>query len=157
MLDQGRAVHMLLAKTNAEKEQGSQQEGPLVMILKENQIVVPKKDESSVDNILVYCGSMEERPNHLKPIVDTLRDQQLFGKQSKCSFIGWKVILLILVMFLLGYVVGNTLSKHCDVITALDDHLLGVESMKNYNETNVNLLKCLGYVHVIQVGKVFYM
>lgn len=66
---------------------------------------------------------------HLKWIVDTSRTLPFFGKKGKWSFLVVKAIFLGFVLFLLGYVVVNALSKCDDVLTTLDDHLLGVKNM----------------------------
>ena len=51
-----------------------------------------------VDNILIYSKSEEEHEGHLRIVLQTLRDHQLYAKFSKCEF--W----LIEVRFL-GHVV----------------------------------------------------
>ena len=39
-----------------------------------------------IDDILVYFRSAEEHAEHLRIILQTLRDNKLFGKLSKCQF-----------------------------------------------------------------------
>ena len=39
-----------------------------------------------VDNILVYSQSEEEHENHLRIVLQALRDHQLYAKSSKCEF-----------------------------------------------------------------------
>jgi hypothetical protein len=38
------------------------------------------------DDILIYCASWSEHLRHVKAVLETLRSNQLFVKQSKCSF-----------------------------------------------------------------------
>ena len=52
-----------------------------------------------VDDILIYSKSEEEHEDHLRIVLQTLRDHQLYAKFSKCEF--W----LIEVRFL-GHVVS---------------------------------------------------
>ena len=52
-----------------------------------------------VDDILIYSKSEEEHEGHLRIVLQTLRDHQLYAKFSKCEF------LLIEVRFL-GHVVS---------------------------------------------------
>ena len=37
-----------------------------------------------IDDILVYSGSSEEHSEHLRIMLQTLREQQLYAKLSKC-------------------------------------------------------------------------
>ena len=39
-----------------------------------------------IDDILVYSKTREVHANHLKIILQTLRDHQLFDKKEKCDF-----------------------------------------------------------------------
>ena len=39
-----------------------------------------------IDDILMYSGSKEEHGNHLRLVLQTLRDKQLYAKLSKCEF-----------------------------------------------------------------------
>ena len=39
-----------------------------------------------IDDILVYSKSMEEHVYHLRTVLQTLRDHQLYAKFSKCDF-----------------------------------------------------------------------
>ena len=39
-----------------------------------------------VDDILVYSSSKEEHAQHLRIVLQTLREHRLYGKFSKCSF-----------------------------------------------------------------------
>ena len=39
-----------------------------------------------VDNILIYSQFEEEREDHLRVILQLLRDHQLYAKFSKCEF-----------------------------------------------------------------------
>ena len=39
-----------------------------------------------IDDILVYLGSPEEHSEHLRIVLQTLREQQLYAKSSKCQF-----------------------------------------------------------------------
>ena len=39
-----------------------------------------------IDNILVYSGSSEEHLEHLRIVLQTLRERQLYAKLSKCQF-----------------------------------------------------------------------
>ena len=38
------------------------------------------------DDILVYSGSLEEHLEHLRIVLQTLRERQLYAKLSKCQF-----------------------------------------------------------------------
>ena len=39
-----------------------------------------------IDDILVYSKSKEEHEEHLRQVLQTLREEQLYGKLSKCEF-----------------------------------------------------------------------
>ena len=39
-----------------------------------------------IDDILVYSGSPEEHLEHLRIVLQTLRERQLYAKLSKCQF-----------------------------------------------------------------------
>ena len=39
-----------------------------------------------IDDILVYSGSLEEHSKHLRIVLQTLRERQLYVKLSKCQF-----------------------------------------------------------------------
>ena len=39
-----------------------------------------------IDNILVYSGSSEEHTEHLRTVLQILRERQLYAKFSKCQF-----------------------------------------------------------------------
>ena len=39
-----------------------------------------------IDDILVYSRSREEQEEHLRIVLETLREHQLYGKYSKCEF-----------------------------------------------------------------------
>ena len=39
-----------------------------------------------IDDILIYSRSEEEHASHLKVVLQTLKDYQLFAKFSKCEF-----------------------------------------------------------------------
>ena len=39
-----------------------------------------------IDDILVYSKSMEEHVYHLRTVLQTLREHQLYAKFSKCDF-----------------------------------------------------------------------
>ena len=39
-----------------------------------------------IDNILVYSGSREAHAEHLRLVLQTLRDRRLYAKFSKCQF-----------------------------------------------------------------------
>ena len=39
-----------------------------------------------IDDILVYSGSLEEHSKHLRIVLQTLRERQLYAKLSKCQF-----------------------------------------------------------------------
>ena len=39
-----------------------------------------------VDDILIYSQSEEEHENHLRIVLHTLKDHQLYTKFSKCKF-----------------------------------------------------------------------
>jgi len=39
-----------------------------------------------IDDILIYSRSMEEHKEHLKQVLQTLQEHQLYGKFSKCDF-----------------------------------------------------------------------
>ena len=39
-----------------------------------------------IDDILVYSGSLKEHSEHLRIVLQTLRERQLYAKLSKCQF-----------------------------------------------------------------------
>ena len=39
-----------------------------------------------IDDILLYSGSSEEHSEHLRIVLHTLRERQLYAKLSKCQF-----------------------------------------------------------------------
>ena len=39
-----------------------------------------------IDDILVYSKTREEHADHLRIVLQTLRDHQLFAKREKCDF-----------------------------------------------------------------------
>jgi hypothetical protein len=39
-----------------------------------------------IDDILIYSQSEEEHVNHLKMVLQRLREHQLYAKLSKCEF-----------------------------------------------------------------------
>ena len=39
-----------------------------------------------IDNILAYSGSLEQHSEHLRIVLQTLRERQLYAKLSKCQF-----------------------------------------------------------------------
>ena len=39
-----------------------------------------------IDDVLVYSRSEEEHEQHLRTVLQTLREQQLYAKFSKCEF-----------------------------------------------------------------------
>jgi hypothetical protein len=44
-----------------------------------------------LDDILVYAKSEEEHGNHLRMVLQVLREHQLYSKLSKCSFYQKKI------------------------------------------------------------------
>ena len=55
-----------------------------------------------IDDILVYSGSSEEHSEHLRIVLQTLRERQLYAKLSKCQFWLDKVAFLGLVISIEG-------------------------------------------------------
>ena len=54
-----------------------------------NRVFKPFMDqfvEVFIDDILVYSKSMEEHVYHLRTVLQTLREHQLYAKFSKCDF-----------------------------------------------------------------------
>ena len=54
-----------------------------------NQIFHPYLDRFVIvfiDDILVYSGSLEEHSEHLRIVLQTLRERELYAKLSKCQF-----------------------------------------------------------------------
>ena len=54
-----------------------------------NRVFQPYLDRfviSFIDDILVYSGSSEEHSVHLRIVLQTLRERQLYAKLSKCQF-----------------------------------------------------------------------
>ena len=39
-----------------------------------------------IDDILVYSKDQEDHDTHLRVVLETLRNEQLYGKLSKCEF-----------------------------------------------------------------------
>ena len=54
-----------------------------------NRVFYPYLDQFVVvfiDDILVYCKNAQEHEQHLKIVLQILREKQLFAKLSKCDF-----------------------------------------------------------------------
>jgi hypothetical protein len=54
-----------------------------------NSVFIPELDQFImvfIDDILVYSKSMEEHEEHLRIVLQWLRDHQLYAKFSKCEF-----------------------------------------------------------------------
>ena len=54
-----------------------------------NQVFQPYLDRFVIvfiDDILVYSGSLEEHSKHLRIVLQTLRERQMYAKLSKCQF-----------------------------------------------------------------------
>ncbi|XP_048228783.1 uncharacterized mitochondrial protein AtMg00860-like [Ricinus communis] len=49
-------------------------------------LFVKKKDGIFIDDILIYSSNSEEHEHHLRIVLQTLREKQLYGKFSKCEF-----------------------------------------------------------------------
>ena len=49
-----------------------------------------------IDDILVYSGSPEEHAEHLRTVLQILRERQLYAKFSKCQFWLDKVVFFFL-------------------------------------------------------------
>ena len=62
-----------------------------------NRVFLPHLDRFVIvfiDDILVYLGSSEEHSEHLRIVLQTLRERQLYAKLSKCQFWFDRVIFL---------------------------------------------------------------
>jgi hypothetical protein len=62
---------------------------PLHFMYLMNSVFMPELDKFVVvfiDDILIYSKSEEERAQHLRVILQRLRDHQLYAKFSKCAF-----------------------------------------------------------------------
>ena len=62
---------------------------PTVFIDLMNRVFQPYLDRFFVvfiDDILVYSGNPEEHSEHLRIVLQTLRERQLYAKLSKCQF-----------------------------------------------------------------------
>jgi len=53
-----------------------------------------------IDDILIYSKTHEEHEEHLRIVLDILRDEELYVKLSKCE-------VLLKEVNLLGYVISN--------------------------------------------------
>jgi hypothetical protein len=54
-----------------------------------NSVFMPELDKFVmvfIDDILVYSKSMEEHEEHLRVVLQRLREHQLYAKFSKCEF-----------------------------------------------------------------------
>jgi hypothetical protein len=58
-----------------------------------------------IDNILIYSWMTEEHDEHLRLVLQCLREHKLYGKLSKCSFYQSKIHYLGHVIFSEGIVV----------------------------------------------------
>ena len=56
-----------------------------------------------IDDILVYSGSSEEHSEHLRIVLQTLRERQLYAKLSKCQFWPKNVLEVRIFLSLAGY------------------------------------------------------
>ena len=77
-----------------------------------NRVFRPYVDQSVVvfiDDILVYSKDWEDHDTHLRVVLETLRNEQLYAKLNKCEF--W----LREVSFL-GHIISEGLLVHCSHI-----------------------------------------
>ena len=61
--------------------------GPTAFIDLMNQVFQPYLDRFVIifiDDILVYSGSPEEHSEHMRIVLQTLRERQLYARLSKC-------------------------------------------------------------------------
>jgi len=68
--------------------------GPGVFMEYKNMIFHPYLDQFVVvfiDDILVYSKSEEEHAEHLRIVLQVLKEKRLFAKLSKCEFLLWEV------------------------------------------------------------------
>ena len=75
---------------------------PLTFMDLMNRVFRPYLDQFvvvSIDNILKYSKNEEEHKQHLRIVLQTLREKQLYAKLSKCDF--W-----LKEVFFLGYIVS---------------------------------------------------
>ena len=62
---------------------------PVVFMALMNKVFQPYLDKFFIvfiDDILVYSRDEEEHANHLRPVLQTLREKQLYAKFNKCEF-----------------------------------------------------------------------
>ena len=63
--------------------------GPVVFMDLMNRIFQPYLDQFVIvfiDDILIYSGSKEDHEEHLRVVLQILRENQLYAKFSKCQF-----------------------------------------------------------------------
>ena len=87
-----------------------------------------------IDDILVYSKIREEHANHLRIIIQTLEDHQLYAKREKCDFLMTEVKFL-------GHVVSQ---EEISVDLAKIDTILQWERPKNVMEIH-RFLRLVGY------------
>ena len=75
-----------------------------------------------IDDILVYSKSEEEHARHLRFVLQTLRDHQLYVKFSKCKFWLNKVAFLGHVVSKDGIQVDSKKKKNCGMAKANNSH-----------------------------------
>ena len=66
-----------------------------------------------IDDILVYSGSSEEHSEHLRIVLQTLREPQLYAKLSKCLFWLDKVAFLGHAISAKGGEYGSPKNRNC--------------------------------------------
>jgi hypothetical protein len=64
-----------------------------------------------IDDILIYSRTTEEHEEHLRLVLQCLREHKLYGKLSKCSFYQSRIHYLGHVIFVEGIVVDSTKVK----------------------------------------------
>ena len=71
--------------------------GPDAFMYLMNRVFQPYLDQFVIvfiDDILVYSKSLEEHERHLRIVLQTLQEKQLYAKFSKCEFWLEKVVFL---------------------------------------------------------------
>nr|KYP72593.1 Retrovirus-related Pol polyprotein from transposon 17.6 [Cajanus cajan] len=75
-----------------------------------------------IDDILLYSRSLEDHHEHLRLVLEVLKERKLYAKLSKCEFWLSEVRFLGHVISVEGGCSGSIQSGGCDLVGASEDY-----------------------------------